>query len=436
MRTWYHPGSKDGPLVRFLPALMLVGACVLYFQRLDVPQSYVFDESYHAYTAAEYLAGNADAFVWYGRPSRAGVGYTWNHPPLGLLLISTGIGLFGDRSFGWRFASAVFGAAGIMLTYLLALSLTRSSTIALCASSLLLLDGLYFVQARIAMLDIFGTVFLLAAFLALHRYLTAPPDRVRGPLLFTGTALGLALATKWNALYPAALIGAVISARMLGFWRGGKATQSALRQHVFWVPVALVALPLAIYLAAYIPFFAVGHDLTEFLELPRQILAYHEHLTAGHTYQSPWWQWPLAVRSAWYYVAYGPGTIANIYALGNPVLYWAFLPAVAWLSWSWWRRRDPAVVVLLIGFFGQWLPWALVSRITFVYYFLPAVPFGALAVAAGIVVLWESGTWRRPLAATYLALVALAFVFFHPVHAAVPLTREQFESRIWFESWR
>jgi len=415
---------------------MLVAACVLYFQRLGVPQSYVFDEAYHAYTAAQYLAGNPEAFIGYKSPPRPGVGYTWNHPPVGLLLISSGIGLFGDQAFGWRFASAVFGAAGIALTYLLALSLTRSPPIALCAGSLLLLDGLYFVQARVGMLDIFVTTFLLAAFLGLHRYLTVPPDRVRGPLLLTGAALGLALATKWNALYPTALIGAVIVARTLRLWRAQQGSEPALRQHLLWAPVALVLVPAAIYLAAYIPFFAVGHDFREFLELPRRILGYHQHLGARHQYQSPWWQWPLDLRPVWYHVTYGPGTIANIYALGTPLLYWAFLPAVTWLSWIWWRRRDPAVVVLLIGFFGQWLPWALVSRITFIYYFLPAVPFGALAVAVAVVRLWESGAWRRTVAATYLALVAFTFVFLHPIHAAVPLTRGQLESKVWFESWR
>ncbi|MFN8592123.1 MAG: hypothetical protein U0031_11755 [Thermomicrobiales bacterium] len=42
----------------------------------------------------------------------------------------------------------------------------------------------------------------------------------------------------------------------------------------------------------------------------------------------------------------------------------------------WWGRRAAALVVLLIGFTGQWLPWALSPRGTFVYHFMPAVPLG------------------------------------------------------------
>jgi dolichyl-phosphate-mannose--protein O-mannosyl transferase len=32
--------------------------------------------------------------------------------------------------------------------------------------------------------------------------------------------------------------------------------------------------------------------------------------------------------------------------------------------------------------------------------------------------------------------VALAFVYFYPIYAAVPLDSPAFESRMWFRSWR
>ena len=65
------------------------------------------------------------------------------------------------------------------------------------------------------------------------------------------------------------------------------------------------------------------------------------------------------------------------------VLYALFVPAVVWLASRWTRRRDPAAIVLVIGFFGQWLPWALVPRIAFAYHFMPAVPFGCLGHRGG-----------------------------------------------------
>ena len=52
--------------------------------------------------------------------------------------------------------------------------------------------------------------------------------------------------------------------------------------------------------------------------------------------------------------------------------------AVAWVIIDWWGRRSTALLILLIGFFGQWLPWALSPRGTFIYHFLPAVPLGCM----------------------------------------------------------
>jgi dolichyl-phosphate-mannose-protein mannosyltransferase len=423
---------------RHLMALFLVGgALLLYLPRLDVPGRYIYDEAYHAFTAGEILAGNPDAFLWSTPAPREGLGYTWNHPPVGLLLISAGIAAVGDTPTGWRIASAVFGALGIFLAYLLALSVTRDRETAQLTGALLLVDGLYFVQSRTSMLDVFGTVFMMGAIICLQAYLRAPPERVRAPLIGTGLCLGLALATKWNAAYPAALIGLVATCRTVELWRGRSTkTPGALGQHLLWVPVGLVLVPAAVYLTAYLPFFLSGHDWSQFVELQRQIYHYHTSLKATHGYQSHWWQWPLALRPVWYHVEYADASVANIYAQGNPLLYWAFLPAVLWLTVRWWKARHPGTIILLIGFFGQWLPWGLVPRAAFMYHFLPAVPFGALAVAALVVHGWRSGPRGQLVAAAYVLVVALGFVYFYPIYAAIPLDSAAFESRMWLPGWR
>ena len=427
-----------------MPALIFGGALLLYLPRLEVPGAYMYDEAYHAFTAAEYLAGNPDAFLWDTPAPRQGVGFTWNHPPAGLLLITAGIAVLGDNPRGWRISSALFGALGIVVAYLLALRLSRDHEIAQITAALLLVDGLYFVQARTAMLDMFGTVFMMGALGSLYSYLLASAVHPRGPLLRVGLFLGLALATKWNAAYPAALVGLVAVCRTIELWRRARAgppadrdsARAGLLQHLIWVPVSLIALPGAVYLFTYIPFFLSGHDWSQFVELQRQIYHYHTSLKATHAYQSQWWQWPLALRPVWYHVQYTAGGIANIYAQGNPLLYWGFLPAVLWLSRRWWKARHPALAVLLIGFFGQWLPWGLVPRAAFMYHFLPAVPFGALAVAALVVELWHSGGVRRVLSAAYVLAVALSFVYFHPLYTAIPLSERALHSRMWFDSWR
>ena len=411
-----------------VPGLLFLAALALFAPRLTTPDEYIFDEVYHAYTAGQYVAGNADAYVWSTMAPREGVAYTWNHPPAGLLGIASGILIWGDNALGWRFTSVLFGAAGIVLTYWLTLRLAGERGPALLAAGLLLVDGMYFEQSRVAMLDVFGVVFALAALLSLHDYLERPAGTAAWPIARTGLLLGLALATKWNAAYLSLACGIVVLAREARLGRRGNLAS---------IPLGLALVPLAVYVAAYVPFFASGHGIAEWIELQKQIYYYHTRLEATHPWSSSFWQWPLAVKPVWYWVSHlDDGRVANIYAAGNPVLYWGFLPAVLALAVRWWRSKPAALAVLLIGFFGQWLPWALVPRITFAYHFLPAVPFGAIALA---VVLWppvRRGGVGRVLALGYVSLVVLCFVWIYPILTGIPLSEAGLGWRLLMPSWR
>jgi dolichyl-phosphate-mannose-protein mannosyltransferase len=440
----------------FVPGLLFAAAIALFVARIEIPSVYIYDEVYHAYTAGEYVRGNADAFLWNTHAPRSDVAYMWNHPPLGVLLIASGILFGGNDSFGWRMPSAIFGAAGIVLAYVLGLRLTRRRGIAILAACLLLADGLYFVQSRTGMLDMFLTFFLMGAMLAFYAYLTAPPHRSGRLVVVTGTFLGLAVATKWSAAYPAAIVGAIVLWRAVkpprptdepmgpvalpafSFTRWSEADHGAIRvvRNLGWVALGMLLIPAAMYLAAYIPFFATGHGWDQFVELQNQILYYHSHLHESHPYQSKWWQWPLALRPVWYFAAGVGDRVANIYANGNPVLTIAFVPASLAIVAAWWRRRDPAFLVLLTGFFGQWLPWALVPRISFAYHFLPATPFGCIAVAVALGSLHRRGAIGRALCVAYVGAIIASFAFFYPIYAAVPLTKQALELRMLLPSWR
>jgi dolichyl-phosphate-mannose--protein O-mannosyl transferase len=318
----------------------------------------------------------------------------------------------------------IFGAAGIVLAYMLALRLSGDRTVALLAAGLLLCDGMYFSQARIGMLDVFGTFFAMGALLSLYDFLTVSPDRAAWPIVRTGLWLGAALATKWNAAYLAACCGIVIL------------VQVARHRRLWpWVPVGLGLVPFAVYLAAYVPFFAVGHTMGEWVEVQKQIFYYHTRLEATHPWSSQWWQWPLALRPVWYWTAEVPGRgVANGFAAPNIPLTWAFVPAVLWLA-ARWRHRRASLAVLLIGFFGQWLPWALVHRIAFAYHFLPSVPFGCLAVAAAVAEAHRHGGWVRWLGWAYVGIVVAAFVFYYPILTGIPLSPEALAWRLWLPGW-
>ena len=128
--------------------------------------------------------------------------------------------------------------------------------------------------------------------------------------------------------------------------------------------------------------------------------------------------------------------MAYTYAQGNPVLFWAFPPSAGLTMRRLWRRDSASLVVLVIGFFGQWVPWALVPRDAFLYHFLPSVPWGCLAVALLVAQGWERGGVWRWIAGGYVMAVVGVFGYFYPIWALLPLSREQFEARLWLESWR
>jgi len=441
----------------------MVGALLVFLPRLGTPPRFVWDEILHAYTAREYLQGNADAYRWdipcavarndgeclavnpdAALGTRVGK-YEWTHPPLGKELIAGGIAVFGDTAFGRRIAGAGFGAIGVAVSYWLALTLTRRRPVAVLAAGLLMVDGLYFVQARIATLDTFATVFVMAALLAFARVLEAPPDRVARPLLVSGALFGLGIATKWSAAYAAVLVGGVVLWRAGRLWwegrRGGTRAglaRAGFRAHLLWAPIAFGVVPVAIYLLAHLPHFLHGFGFADLLDLQRAMLDYHRTYRPAFEDASAWWQWPLAWQPVWYGgTEHADGRVSTLLAFGNPLLCWAFVPAALWLVWRWGRARQPLLAVFAIGFFGQWLPWALVPRPAFAYHFLPVVPFGALAVAAAVGALWRSDAgWRRTLAVEYVAMTVAAFAFFYPLYAYLPLGEWGLGLRHWLPGWR
>src|SRR5262249_3386576 len=82
-------------------------------------------------------------------------------------------------------------------------------TVGIFAMVLLALDGLYYTQSRIGMNDVFLTFFIMAGFLAFYMYMRGPAPETRPYLVLTGLAFGLAIATKWSAVYSFVLVAAI-----------------------------------------------------------------------------------------------------------------------------------------------------------------------------------------------------------------------------------
>jgi len=151
----------------FARAMVVVAAVTalagaLRLADLDRPYRKVFDEVYYASDGCWYAGIDYETCGL-----KSDVERSWVHPPLGKQLIALGIDGFGFDPFGWRVAAAVAGTLTVGLVGLLAFLLFRSELWAAVAALLLATEHLHFVQSRIAMLDVFLTMFVVLGFFLL-----------------------------------------------------------------------------------------------------------------------------------------------------------------------------------------------------------------------------------------------------------------------------
>ena len=404
------PMPDDRPWGWLGPLLVTAFGTFLRFDRLRVPRALVFDETYYAKDAWSILnhgvelnlVSNANTLIQAGHTNifapcngTSACGEYVVQPEVGKLLIAAGEWLFGLNSFGWRFASAVFGSLAILLMCRIARRMTRSTLLGCIAGLLMSLDGLEFVLSRTGILDIFLMFFVLAAFgcVLIDRDVSraALAERVArrdggpgGPRLgirrwrvAAGIFLGLAVGTKWDAVWYiigfAALgtawdIGARRAAGLRSFVRG------ALRE-ALWLPVTFIAIPLAVYIASWSGWFATstGYDrnyaqlhgvhipvisaLYSLYEYHVQAIGFGVGLRSPHPYQSQPWDWLLVTRPvAYFYECYtgpvgGPSHYCpksytgaewsqEVLAIGTPAIWWGSMLALLFCLGWWLLHRD------------------------------------------------------------------------------------------------
>jgi len=118
----------------------------------------------------------------------------------------------GSNAFGWRIPGVLLGALTAALIYLLARVLFARRNIALIAAVLVVAEGMLLANSRIGMNDVYVTFFVLLAVLFLAPLYLRPrrPWTAAGLVLGVGIALGLALASKWVALYAIGGVGLLV----------------------------------------------------------------------------------------------------------------------------------------------------------------------------------------------------------------------------------
>ena len=501
------------------PLLVTLMAGVLRFWNLGSPKAVIFDETYYAKDAwalvhrgfevnwdknANDLILSTNGHVTVPADAAYVV-----HPPVGKYVIGLGELVFGFDPFGWRFMTALLGTLSILILCRIGRRLFRSTFLGCLAGALMAVDGLAFVMSRTSLLDgvlmffvlsAFGCLLIdrdkarakLAAALPLDADGRARPDAhiaettrfgPRPWRWMAGLTLGLALGTKWNALY---ILAAFCVMALL--WDAGSRKvagarhpySAVLRRDTGLTFLATVPVAIAVYLVSWIGWIlspANGSGgyfrnwaatdgkggnwtflpdwLRSLWHYEHEVYEFHVGLSSPHTYMSNPWSWLVDGRPvSYFYESPSPGKdgcpadagekcAREVLALGTPLLWWAACFALAYVLWRWFFRRDWRAGAIACGIAAGYLPWFMYQeRTIFFFYAIVFVPFLCLAVAmllGAIIGPPGSSDTRRVAGATgagvLVLLIVWNFIYFWPLYTGTAIPIDNWRSRMWLDTW-
>jgi dolichyl-phosphate-mannose-protein mannosyltransferase len=437
---------------------------VLRFWGLGRFNVLVFDEIYYAKFANNYLT-NTPFFN--------------SHPPLSQYIIAIGIWI-GDRlpigqdttntltgalhsTFSYRWMNALFGSLIPPLVAGLAYQLSQRMSYAFLAALFISLDGLFLVDSRYALNNIFLIFFgLLGQFLVLLASKNSERhDRLI--ILGAGISFGGSVACKWNGL--SFLLGAYILIIIAKIWRSIESDrQSSIVNHsrlfrLAKIPlielfVSLVIVPIFTYSILWIPHL-IQNPEPNFIDVQWSIFNYHEQVNNGsgvHPYCANWYSWPLLMRPlAYYFTEYKLNYYYDVHAMGNPLLWWLALAAIfgsIWLIiknlWLIIQNNISAPIrelninyigvplFMVINYGANLLPWVKVTRCLFIYHYMGAVLFAIMGLAwlVDLSLRSSSKLWQAA-GLTTIFSVAGAFVFWSPIFLGLSIEKNDLHYRLW-----
>ena len=417
------------------PILIAIAAFLVRIINLGSPKGLVFDEVYYVDGARDLLkygvevSGSDPEFIV--------------HPPVGKWLIASGIKLFGDNEFGWRFASAVFGTLLILLFARLVHVLFYSPLLTALGAVLMALDGLLLVHSRTALLDLFLTFFTLLGVFLWHR----------NRHIWAGIAFGLAIGCKWSAIYFVALIGLIAVYRVLIAHDIRKTLKPIAAK---FAQYGLI--PVFVYTLTWTGWFLSdrgwsrgwsNNPLSSWIHYHSEMLNFHTGLTDSHPYEANPWSWLIMGRPTSFFYDSPKGCSAEncaqeVLALGTPLLWWVGTIAIAVIVGYWIKslishRIDMAANIVVLGLAAGYLPWfAMQQRTVFTFYAIIIEPFLILAIVYCAKLLLASGlkpVVSQSIVGGILALIILCFLFFIPLFTGQVITYEDWNLRMWFDSW-
>ncbi|MGA7937551.1 MAG: phospholipid carrier-dependent glycosyltransferase [Kovacikia sp.] len=351
----------------------------LRFWGLSRFNTLVFDEVYYVKFAHNYLSQTQ---------------FFDGHPPLSKYLIAIGIWIGNHLPFGWdavnnkagaayttwsyRWLNALTGSLIPLVVSGIAYQLSHRRSYALITALFAALDGLFLVESRYALNNVFLIIFGLMGLWFFLIALSHQRSRQReGWLVLSGIFMGASASIKWNGLWF--LLGAygIWAIAWVICWVQSKHPDAIalfpiettipgspehivvrsplqrLTQLKLWqIGLYLGVIPAAFYRLIWIPHLQLN-TTASFWALQKQILTYHERVGDGpkiHPYCSHWYTWLWMIRPVAYFYQVTPKdaplpegnstfttampntVIYDVHAMGNPILWWLSTIAIVLLT--------------------------------------------------------------------------------------------------------
>lgn len=477
------------------PLVLLAISLLVYLPQYTSPQALFWDENYHVTSAQKHLDG---------------VMYMETHPPLGKLLMAASEKALGanadlDKSAltrtsyisgddlpdgfsfaGMRLPSTLLMALSVLFMYGILRRLTGHRLVAAAFSCLLIFDNALVVHSRAAMLEGIQIFFILAAIYYLVRSLTNDTAISLRQYAILGVLVGLAVSVKANAavlllLFPVLFLAEQWSS--IASLRIGPVARRLLTT----VPSAVVPLGL-VFLSVFYLHIATGTEIAG-QQRYKASPEYLQHIREGTTHTpsgfavgmrdqwrymaeysagvprldmckpgengSPPYAWPWGSKSISYRwdreVADGQVTVAHIYLVANPLVWFSALAGIVLsvgLLISRYVYRQPVAHQRLFGWIGLFTGLYLsymavmlqVERVMYLYHYLVPLVFALINLALVFTYVFHTPLRRNnpmvfSLLGIFVVLVMSVFAYFSPLTYGVPITPEQFEQRQWFDFW-
>ncbi|MEH1848319.1 MAG: phospholipid carrier-dependent glycosyltransferase [Nostoc sp.] len=365
----------------------------LRFWGLERFNTLVFDEVYFAKFGNNYLTHTP---------------FFNAHPPLSQYIIGIGIwigshipfwhdtvnGLTGSMRSPWtyRWLNALTGSFIPLVVAAIAYQLSYRRSFAILAGLFTACDGIFLVESRYALSNIYIVIFGLLGHWFLLLALDNQNRRRSFWLVFAGITFGASVGSKWNGLWflsGAYLIWvtawiihlihsfpnpklfftspslkeaegrrqeAEVRSLESGVSTYSLSSQTPLQNltqlNIFQMLFYLGSIPAFIYSIIWIPHLQLDKTYG-FIAVHQQILKFHLHLGGNspnvHPYCAAWYKWPLMTRPMAYYYqtaesvteplpVMGPPlpasagqVIYDVHAMGNPFLWWFGIAAMLFL---------------------------------------------------------------------------------------------------------